>query len=114
MVRQVFAWVGRDRLTMGEVCRRLTQAGERTRTGRLVGERSVVGGILPNPAYQGSAAVGKRAPGPCVRVCGPSRGPPICSRDAPPPTLACPASAWLPIPVPALVDTGVFAAVQEQ
>ena len=28
--------------------------------------------------------------------------------------MACRASEWLPIPVPALVDTGVFAAVQEQ
>src|SRR6266704_2293868 len=59
LVRQVFDWVGRDRLTIGEVCRRLTQAGERTRTGRTVWERSVVGGILHNPAYQGTAAFGK-------------------------------------------------------
>src|SRR5216683_5603198 len=46
VVRQVFDWVGRDRLTIGEVCRRLTRAGEVTRTGRTVWERSVVGGIL--------------------------------------------------------------------
>src|SRR5712691_13399015 len=38
VVRQVFAWVGRERLTIGEVCRRLTQAGEVTRTGKTVGE----------------------------------------------------------------------------
>jgi site-specific DNA recombinase len=36
VVRQVFAWVSPDRLTIGEVCRRLTQAGELTRTGRTV------------------------------------------------------------------------------
>src|SRR4029434_9988255 len=34
VVCQVFDWVGRDRVTIGEVCRRLTQAGGRTRTGR--------------------------------------------------------------------------------
>src|SRR5712671_4243521 len=56
VVCQVFDWVGRDRVTIGEVCRRLTQTGERTRTGRTVWERSVVGGILHNPAYQGTAA----------------------------------------------------------
>ena len=50
VVRQVFAWVGCDRLTIGEVCRRLTQAGEMTRTGKTVWDRSVVWGILKNPA----------------------------------------------------------------
>src|SRR4030095_174433 len=59
VVRQVFAWVSPDRLTIGEVCRRLTQAGELTRTGRTVWDRSVVWGILKNPAYQGTAAFGK-------------------------------------------------------
>lgn len=50
IVRQVFTWVGHDRLTIGEVCRRLTQAGEVPRTGRRVWDRSVVWGILQNPA----------------------------------------------------------------
>ena len=59
VVRQVFDWVGRDRLTIGEVCRRLTQAGEVTRTGKRVWDRSVVWGILKNPAYMGTAAFGK-------------------------------------------------------
>src|SRR5262245_26996112 len=58
VVRQVFAWVSQDRLTIGEVCRRLTQAGEMTRTGRTVWDRSVVWGILKNPASQGTAAFG--------------------------------------------------------
>src|SRR5207244_11941717 len=53
VVCHVFDWVGRDRVTIGEVCRRLTQAGERTRTGRTVGERSVVGGILGYPLKAG-------------------------------------------------------------
>ena len=44
LVRQVFDWVGRDRLTIGEVCRRLTRAGEVTRTGKRVWDRSVVWG----------------------------------------------------------------------
>src|SRR5438552_2306441 len=45
LVRQVFDWVGRDRLTIGEVCRRLTRAGEVTRTGKTVWDRSVVWGM---------------------------------------------------------------------
>src|SRR5919205_1122481 len=51
VVRQVFAWVSQDRLTIGEVCRRLTQAGERTRTGKTVWDRSAVWGMLKHPAY---------------------------------------------------------------
>jgi len=54
----VFDWVGRDRLTIGEVCRRLTQAGERTRTGKTVWDRRVVGGLWKHPADQGTAACG--------------------------------------------------------
>src|ERR1700704_5607288 len=53
LARPVFGWVGAARLTIGEVCRRLTQAGERTRTGKTVWDRSVVWGMLKNPAYQG-------------------------------------------------------------
>ena len=45
LVRQVFDWVGRDRLTIGEVGRRLTRAGEVTRTGKTVWDRSVVWGM---------------------------------------------------------------------
>jgi site-specific DNA recombinase len=50
VVRQIFEWIGRERFSIGDVCRRLMQAGERTRTGRLVWERSVVWAILKNPA----------------------------------------------------------------
>ena len=59
LVRQVFDWVGRDRQTIGEVCRRLTRAGEVTRTGKTVWDRSMVWGMLKNPAYIGTAAFGK-------------------------------------------------------
>ena len=59
VVRQVFDWIARDRLTIGEVCRRLTQAGEVTRTGKTAWDRSVLWGMLKNPAYIGNAAFGK-------------------------------------------------------
>ena len=50
VVRQVFDGVGRDRGTLGEVCRRRTPAGEVTRPGQTVWERRVVWGILQTPA----------------------------------------------------------------
>jgi len=113
VVRQVFDWVGRDRLTIGEVCRRLIQAGERTRTGKTVWERSVVWGILTNPASQGTAAFGKTRQGPLRPRLRAQRGRPSQPRRATA-DYDVPASEWIPIPVPALVDAGVFAAVQEQ
>jgi site-specific DNA recombinase len=113
VVRQVFAWVGGDRLTIGEVCRRLTQAGERTRTGKTVWDRSVVWGILKNPAYQGAAAFGKtrlEPRRPRLRAQRNRPAPPrraVSVRDVPP-------EDWITIPVPALVEPAVFAAVPEQ
>lgn len=45
VVRQVFDGIGRDRLTIGEVCQRLPQASEMTRTGKTVWDRRVVWGM---------------------------------------------------------------------
>jgi site-specific DNA recombinase len=50
VVRQVFAWIGRARLTIGEVCRRLTRAGEFPRRGKTVWDRSAGWGLRKNPA----------------------------------------------------------------
>src|SRR5213594_2266490 len=97
VVRQVFAWVGYDRLTIGEVCRRLTQAGEVTRTGKMVWDRSVVWGILKNPAYQGTAAFGKTRQGPLRPRLRPQRGRPSQPRRATADYDVL-ASEWLPIP----------------
>ena len=112
IVRQVFHWVGLERASIGEVCRRLNAAGERTRTGH-VWERSVVWAMLKNPAYQGQAAFGKTQAGPLGprlraqrgRALQPRR--PVATRDVPP-------EHWLTIPVPALVDAALFAEVKEQ
>ena len=64
VVRQIFTWIGQERLSIGEVCRRLQRAEERTRTGRTQWDRRVVWGILKNPAYKGTAAFGKTRSGP--------------------------------------------------
>ena len=113
VVRQVFAWVGHDRLTIGEVCRRLTQAGEVTRTGKTVWDRSVVWGILRNPAYTGAAAFGKTRQGPLRPRLRAQRNRPVQPRRAVS-TNDVPPEEWVTIPVPALVEPEVFAAVQEQ
>jgi site-specific DNA recombinase len=113
VVRQVFDWVGPERRTIGEVCRRLRRAGERTRMGRTVWDRSVIWGILKNPAYQGTAAFGKTRQGPLrPRLRVQRNGAP--QPRHPTSDYAVPPEDWLLIPVPALVDPAVFATVQEQ
>jgi len=113
VVRQVFAWVGHDRLTIGEVCRRLTHAGEVTRTGKPVWDRSVVWGILKNPAYQGTTAFGKTRQEPLRPRLRAQRNRPVQPRRAVS-TQDVPPEDWITLPVPALVEPAVFAAVQEQ
>ena len=112
VVRQVFHWVGLERASIGAVCRRLNAAGERTRTGH-VWERSVVWAMLKNPAYQGQAAFGKTQAGPLGPRLRAQRGRALQPRRAVA-TRDVPAENWLTIPVPALVDAAVFAAVTEQ
>jgi site-specific DNA recombinase len=113
LVRQVFDWVGRDRLTIGEVCRRLTQAGEVTRTGKRVWDRSVVWGMLKNPAYMGTAAFGKTRQEPLRPRLRAQRGRALQPRRAVS-TVDVPREDWFSIPVPAIVEPEVFAAVQDQ
>ena len=113
MVQQVCAWVGQDRLTLGEVWRRLTRAGEVTRTGKTVWDRSVVWGILQHPAYQGTAAFGQTRLEPRRPRLRAQRHRPVPPRRAGS-VREVPPEDGMTIPVPALVEPALFAAVQEQ
>src|SRR5271166_5327968 len=46
VVRQIFEWVGQERCSIGEVCRRLRRDGVPTRTGKSAWDRSVIWLIL--------------------------------------------------------------------
>src|SRR4051812_23091393 len=74
IVRRIFAWIGRERISIGETCRRLQQEGIRTRSGKPAWDRSTVWGILRNPAYAGTAAFGKTRIGPMPARLRPGRG----------------------------------------
>jgi site-specific DNA recombinase len=113
LVRHVFDWLGRDRLTSGEVCRRLTRAGAVTRTGKTVWDRSAVGGMVKHPASLGTAACGKTRREPLRPRLRAQRGRPLQPRRAVS-TVDVPREDGFSIPVPALVEPEVFAAVQEQ
>ncbi|MCG8349284.1 MAG: recombinase family protein [Chloroflexales bacterium] len=113
VVRPIFAWVGRDRPSIGEVGRRLKPAGEPTRSGKTSWDRTTIWGMLKNPAYTGQAALGKTRTEPLAprlraqRNGGLHPRRPVSTTDVAP-------EEWISVPVPALVRADRFAAVQEQ
>ncbi len=115
VVRQVFRWIARDRCSLSEVCRRLQIAGERTQSGKYTWSRQAVWHMLQNPAYYGNAAFGKtrmmlRAKSVRLR---PSRGRPSQPRKAGVPR-STDQKEWVFIPVPPLIQPGLFHAAQRQ
>ena len=113
VVRQVFSWVGQDRCSIGEVCRRLNEAREQTRTGKTVWDRATVCDMLKNPAYKGAAAFGKTSVEPLRPRLRAQRGRPMQPKRAVS-THDVPREKWMSIPVPALIDEALFEAVQAQ
>lgn len=113
VVRQIFAWVGRDRLSLHEVCRRLQKQGIPTARGHSWWDRSTVWSLLTNPAYQGQAAYGRTRRGPRLPHLRAQYGDPVpARRDYS--VYPVPRDQQISIPVPALVEPELFAAVQEQ
>jgi len=113
IVRLIFAWVGLDRMSLREVCRRLQQMGCRTRKGTTHWYASTIRGMLDNPAYIGRAAFGRARflpPRPRLR---PIRGHPQPSPRATS-RVPVPPEEWIEIPVPRLVDPAVFEAARAQ
>jgi site-specific DNA recombinase len=113
VVRQIFEWVGTERLSIGEVGRRLTRAKEPTRKGKTAWDRSVIWNMLKNPAYMGEAAFGKTRSGPLRSKLRAQRGRPLQPRRAYS-HYDAPREDWISIPVPAIVEADLFWAVQEQ
>ncbi|MGO9234779.1 MAG: recombinase family protein [Methylocella sp.] len=59
IVRLTFAWVGLERTSIREVCRRLERMGCRTRQGATRWYASTICGMLKNPTYIGRAVFGR-------------------------------------------------------
>jgi len=113
IVRQVFEWIGRDRLSIGEVTRRLTNSEATTATGKQWWDRTTVWGMLKNPAYKGSAAFGKTRTGPRRAQLRTQRGHSKTPRRTGS-TYDTEVSEQLSIPVPAIVSSELFEVVQTQ
>jgi len=113
VVRQIFSWIGRDRASIRDVCRRLTQARERTRSGQVTWTPTTVWGMLKNPAYMGRAAFGKTRAQTTEPRLRPMRGQAGPARRLSTAVAVDPAE-WISVPVPALVSEELFLAAQDQ
>jgi site-specific DNA recombinase len=112
IVRQIFTWIGQERCSIGEVCRRLQQQGTPSPKGKSYWDRTTVWGILQNPAYLGTAKYGKTRIGPRRARPRPQRN----SAEQPRRAYSVYASndGGIAIEVPALVDEALFSAAAEQ
>src|SRR6202163_138151 len=113
IVRSIFAWVGADRLSLREVCRRLQQMGCRGRRGLRHWSATTIRGMLDNPAYIGRAVLGRSRVVPAApRLRLMRRN----SRPVPSATQRVPGrrEEWIEVAVPALVDPAMFEAARAQ
>jgi site-specific DNA recombinase len=115
IVQQIFSWIGRDRCSLHEVCRKLQKAGALTAYGRRVWSKQAVWHILQNPAYIGQAAYGKTRMMPRTRKTRPRppRGRPAEPRRSNTPA-AVDSKEWVIVHVPPLVEERLFRAAQAQ
>jgi site-specific DNA recombinase len=111
VVRQVFEWFVRDRLSLSVIARRLNAGQITTATGKNYWVGAAVWRMLTNPAYQGRACFGRYRQGP--------RRPramafwQVPSRRGQS-TYRTPVNEQIEVAVPALVSEDLFALAQEQ
>lgn len=113
LVQEIFAWVGLEGLSLGEVVQRLSERQIPTATGKLRWDRATIRGLLHQPAFTGVAKYGKTRMIPRSLGRRPKRGDPVTPRQE---TVACATTAaeQESIPVPALVSGDLFRAVAER
>ncbi|MFL5530424.1 MAG: recombinase family protein [Gemmatimonadales bacterium] len=113
IVRQIFTWVGHERLTLAGICRRLHDSGIPSPTGRLHWSRAMIHSMLLNPAYAGQALYGRHQSVPWRPPLHPPRGHDGLPRRPWRQVLA-PPERHISIAVPAIVGEELFASVAEQ
>jgi site-specific DNA recombinase len=113
VVQQIFEWIGKERVTLREVCKRLTASGIKTRTGKTWWQPKSILQILKNSAYIGQAAFGKSKYGPKRLRLRPHKGHGEVPRNQYS-IYSVPEEEWIRIAVPAIVTSALFETVQEQ
>ena len=114
LVAEMFRRYADDGATIADLARWLAAAGAVTRTGKHRWDRSVVWGMLRNPAYAGRAVFGKTQI--VHEQPGLNRIARLQGRTTPRParTVDRPREEWTEIAVPAIVDEDTFARVQQR
>ena len=114
LVAELFRRYADDGATIADLARWLTGQGVPTRTGKHRWDRSVLWGMLRNPAYAGRAVFGKTqviheqpALNRVARLQGRTTPRPVKTVDRP-------RQEWTEIPVPAITDQDTFARVQQR
>jgi site-specific DNA recombinase len=113
VVRQIFSWIGTERVSLREVRRRLEKQGVLSPTGKDHWGRGTIWNILNNPAYMGQAAYGRRRTGERRKRLRPYRHASEQPRR-PHSQYTVPSEQWVRLAVPAIVDADLFDAVSEQ
>lgn len=113
MVRELFAWVGVEGLSLGEAAQRLAERNVCSPTGKPRWDRATIRGMLLQPAYTGTAKYGKTRLFPRADVRRPKRGDPAVPRQSQV-SRATELQEQESIAVPALINDELFAAVRER
>jgi site-specific DNA recombinase len=113
VVRQIFAWIGHERLTLAAVCRRLHAAGIPSPSGKAHWSRAMIHTMLLNPAYAGRAVYGRRCCIPWRSPLHPPRGHDRLPKR-PFRQVRAAGDRHITVPVPAIVDEALFASAAEQ
>ena len=108
LVTEMFRRYADDGASIADLRRWLTGQGVRTRTGKERWDRSVIWGMLRNPAYAGTAVFGKTQA--VHEPAGLNRTARLAGRTVPRQVRVedRPREEWTGIPVPALVDQDTF------
>jgi site-specific DNA recombinase len=114
LVAEMFRRYADDGAAIADLRRWLTDQGVRTRTGKERWDRSVIWGMLRNPAYAGTAVFGKTQA--LHEPAGLNRTARLAGRTVPRQVRVQdrPKDEWTAIPVPALVDEETFDRVQQR
>ena len=114
LVAELFRRYADDGASIADLARWLTAQGVPTRTGKHRWDRSVIWGMLRNPAYAGTAVFGKTMA--IHEPAGLNRVARLQGRSTPRAikTVDRPREEWTQIAVPAIVDQDTFARVQQR
>jgi site-specific DNA recombinase len=114
LVAELFRRYADDGASIADLARWLTSQGAATRTGKHRWDRSVIWGMLRNPAYAGTAVFGKTMA--IHEPAGLNRVARLQGRSIPRPVKVAdrPREEWTQIPVPAIVTQDTFERVQQR